>query len=94
MHKNSKKYQNNLRKTWDTLKGILNKMKSKSDPIFKENKILKIRDTFNLNCLKLYYHKNQGLQNFLMTFSRQMPISILVILAEEMTFKIFHVMLK
>ena len=36
-----------------------------TDPLFKENKILKIRDIFNLNCLKLYHkYKNQELPNF------------------------------
>ena len=36
-----------------------------TDPLFKENKILKIRDIFNLNCLKLYHkYKNQDLPNF------------------------------
>ena len=36
-----------------------------TDPLFKENKILKTRDMFNLNCLKLYHkYKNQELPNF------------------------------
>ena len=36
-----------------------------TDPLFKENKILKIKDNFNLNCLKLYHkYKNQELPNF------------------------------
>ena len=36
-----------------------------TDPRFKENKIQKIRDIFNLNCLKLYHkYKNQELPNF------------------------------
>ena len=36
-----------------------------TDPLFKENNILKIKDIFNLNFMKLYYkYKNQELPNF------------------------------
>ena len=36
-----------------------------TDPLFKENKILKIRDIFKLNCLKLYHkYTNQEVPNF------------------------------
>ena len=36
-----------------------------TDPLFNENKILKNRDIFNLNCLKLNHkYKNQELPNF------------------------------
>ena len=36
-----------------------------TNPLFKENKILKIRDSFNLNCLKLYHkYNNQEIPNF------------------------------
>ena len=36
-----------------------------ADPLFKEPKILNIRDIFNLNCLKFYHKcKNQELPNF------------------------------
>ena len=58
-----------LQNKWTTKRAIRvicnTRYNAHTDPLFKEKTILKIRDIFKLNCLKLYHkYKNQELPNF------------------------------
>ena len=69
--------------------------KAHTDPLFKENKILKNRYIVNLNCLKLYHkYKNKKLPNFFNNMFTTNTDIHSCHTRRKMTFTIFHIILK